>query len=169
MRLSPALAITLLTTACAPAPLTPAHRTAIVDSVQVMLTSWRDAMNTKDFARAASFYSNQSDFRWFQDGELKYRSGKEIGDTMQAAAPGLRSFTLSLIEPEITPLAPGIAVLTTNFAQKITDTTGQTIGFAGAITATIVHADSGWRFLVGHTSAIIPPRDTSSKAPGRRT
>jgi ketosteroid isomerase-like protein len=149
-------------------PLTAAHRAAIVDSVQTMLTAWRDAFNGNDFARAAAFYSNDPAFRWFENGELKFRSGSEIGDSMKAEAPGFRSLALSLIEPQITPLAPGVAVVTTNFAQKITDTTGQVIGLAGAITTTVVHGDGGWKFLVGHVSLVTPSSDTARKAKGRR-
>ena len=159
-----------LTADCGPparAVLTAGHRAAIVDSVQASLTAWRDAFNARDFRRAAAFYSNDPEFRWFEDGELKYRSGKEIGDTMQAEAPAFRAFSVSLIEPEVTALAPGVAVVTMNFAQKITDTTGQMIGIVGAVSATMIHADSGWRFLVGHTSLLPPPPDTA-RTGGRR-
>jgi ketosteroid isomerase-like protein len=149
--------------------LTVEHRSAIVDSVQAVLTTWSDAFNAKDFARAASFYSNDPEFRWFENGELKFRSGKEIGDTMKAEAPGFRALALALIEPQITALAPGVAEVTTNFAEKITDTSGQMIGLAGAISMTVVHSDSGWKFLIGHVSLITPSPDTARKAKGRRT
>lgn len=149
--------------------LTAEHRSAIVDSVQTMVTAWRDAFNAMDFARVASFYSSDPEFRWFENGELKFRSGREIGDSMKAEGPGFRALTLSLVEPEITALAPGVAEVTTNFAQKITDTTGQTVGLAGAITMTAVHDDGGWRFLVGHVSLVTPLADTAGKAKGRRT
>lgn len=142
----------------APTPrFTAEHRRSIVDSVQAMLTGWRDAVNAKDMAKAAAFYSSDPDFRWFEDGELKYRSGREIGDTMKAMAPGFRSLAVTLIAPEITALAPGVAVVTTDFTQKMTDTSGRTVGFAGAISMTVVHGDSGWQFLVGHTSSVLPP------------
>jgi ketosteroid isomerase-like protein len=155
-------------TAQSPA-LTPVHRTAIVDSVQVVLTAWRDAFNAKDFARAATFYSNDPAFRWFENGELKFRTALELGDTMKTEAPRFRALTLSLIEPEITPMAPGIAEVTTTFAEKITDSAGQMTGVAGAISMTVVHGDSGWRFVVGHVSLVVPASDSGKKAKGRRT
>ena len=79
----------IVVTACTPAPasLTPEHRAAIVDSVQATLVSWRDAFNALDFTRAAAFYSSDPEFRWFEDGELKYHSAKEMGDAMQAERP----------------------------------------------------------------------------------
>ena len=136
--------------------LTTAHRQAIVDSVQVMLTAWRDAFNARDFARAASFYSNDAEFRWYENGELKFRSGAELGDTMKAEGPAFRALAMSLVNTQITPLAAGAAEVSTGFDEKITDTTGRTIGFVGAVTMTAVHGDSGWRFLVGHTSIVLP-------------
>lgn len=172
MRGGPAFCVAVAVIAGCRSPgrlLTVEHRRAIVDSVQSTLSAWRDALNAKDFASAATFYSNDPAFRWFEDGELKYRSGKEIGDVMKAMAPVFRSFAVTLIEPEITALAPGVAVVTTNFAQKMTDTSGQTVGFAGALSFTMVRGDSGWKFLVGHTSTVLPQADTQAKAKGRKT
>ena len=79
--------------------------------------------------------------------------------------------TVTSSEPAVllTSSAPGVAVITTNFAEKVTDTTGTTVGFAGAISATMVHSDSGWRFLVGHTSSVVPPVDTTPKPLNHRT
>ncbi len=164
-------AVLLGAAACAPAgpSFTAAHRAAIVDSVQVMLTSWRDAFNGRDFARAASFYSDDPGFRWFENGELKFRTAKELGDTMKAEAPHFQSLAMSLIEPEITPVAPGVAEVTSNFTEKITDVTGQSFGLAGAMSMTVIHGASGWQFLVGHLSVVAPVVDTARKAKGRRS
>jgi hypothetical protein len=88
---------------------------------------------------------------------------------MQAEAPKFRSLAVSLIEPEITALAPGVAVVTTDFAEQITDASGGTVGIAGAITMTVVHGDSGWKFLVGHTSLLTPKADTQPSTKDRKT
>jgi ketosteroid isomerase-like protein len=164
-------AVLVSAAACAPAApsFTAARRAAIVDSVQVMLTSWRDAFNARDFARAASFYSNDPGFRWFENGELKFRTARELGDTMKAEAPRFQSLAMSLIEPEITPVAPGVAEVTSDFAEKVTDMSGQSFGLAGAMSMTVVHGDSGWKFLVGHLSVAAPVVDTARKAKGRRS
>jgi hypothetical protein len=70
--------------------------------------------------------------------------------------PSLRALAFTLDNPQVTPLAPGVALVTTVFTQKITDTLGTVTGFAGTLTLTVVRADSGWRFLAGHTSSVIP-------------
>lgn len=165
----PAIPLTALLAGCAAvAPsLTSAHRAAIVDSVHVMLGAWRDAFNAKDFERAATFYSSDSGFRWLENGELKFRTAKQLGDTMKAEAPAFRSLDMSLIEPQITPMAPGVAEVTSSFAQRITDSSGETYGLTGAMTMTVVHGDSGWKFLIGHLSVVRPPADTARQAPRR--
>jgi len=155
---------------CAPSgssSLTATHRAAIVDSVQTMLTAWRDAFNAKDFARAATFYSSDSAFRWFENGELKFRTAKELGDTMKAEAPAFRALEMSLVAPQITAVAPGVAEVTSNFAERITDSTGETFGLAGAISMTAVHGDSGWKFLVGHLSVVRPMPGRPTPKPGK--
>ena len=151
-----------------PSPtMTPAHRAAIVDSVHTMIVAWRDALNARDFARAGVYYSSDSAFRWYEDGKLTYTSAQAIRDTMKAMAPGLNEFDVTLIDPKITALGPGAAIVTAEFTEKITDTTKRMVGFAGALSLVVVHADSGWRFLIGHNSSLPPPVDTARKAPAR--
>ncbi len=165
-----AAATLLLTAACAAptAKLTIEHRRAMIDSVQTALDNWRGAINGKRFAQAATFYSSSPDFRWYEDGQLKYRSAREVGDSMQAMTGVLQSMSFTLIEPDITPLAPGVATISTAFVQKLTDTAGSTMGYAGAITATMIDSDSGWKFLVGHTSAIPPPDSVATPKSAHR-
>jgi uncharacterized protein (TIGR02246 family) len=150
------VAAMLLVTACASpsSSFTAAHRAAIVDSVQAMLVQWRDAVNSKDFARAGTFYSDDSAFRWYEDGQLTITSAQAVRNEMQSMLPNLRSFTLTLVAPRITPLGPGIATVGSEFTETITDTTGNAVGLAGALTATVVHERDSWRLLIGHNSSL---------------
>ncbi len=170
MRLSAVVLLALAACTTAPSTTAPAfgaaERAATVDSVQAMLDAWRGAVGTMDVERIASFYATDSAFRWIEDGATRYLSAQQIGDAIRETKGSMQSMELTLVEPQITPLAPGVAVVSTGFTQKFTDTAGVTGGFAGVITMTVVRADSGWRFLVGHTSAIAPrpapgPRPTS--------
>ncbi len=149
-----------------PATMTTARRAAIVDSVHTMLGAWRDALNARDFARAGTYYSSDTAFRWYEDGRLTYTSAQAVRDTIQAMAPGLSGFEVTLIDPKITALGPGSAIVTAEFTEKITDTTKRIVGFAGAMSLVVVHADSGWQFLIGHNSSLPPPVDTAQKRRG---
>ena len=145
--------------AAAPAStaLTPAHRAAITDSVTAALEQFRSVFSARDFAGALRYYSDDPGFRWVEDGEVRYGSKGAVAAALHAFAPSVRSIELAYFDPVVTPLAPGVAGIVTRFVQKFTDTTGTTRGFAGAMTMTMVHADSGWRFLTGHTSSLVPP------------
>lgn len=139
------------------------HRVALVDSVTAALGSYRAAFVARDFDRAVAFYADDPQFRWFENGELRYGSKAAVADALRAVGANLRSLELSYFETTVTPLAPGVAAVSTRFAEKVADTTGALHGYAGVFTATMVHADSGWRFLVGHTSIVVPEPTTKPK------
>ena len=133
-----------------------AHQAAMVDSVSAMLESWRGAVGEMAVDRIATFYAPDSAFRWIEDGATRYLSSDDIGSAIRGMQGSIRSMEFTLVEPKISPLAPGVAVVTTGFTQKFTDTAGVTGGYAGTISMTVVHRDTAWRFLVGHTSALAP-------------
>lgn len=128
----------------------------MVDSVTSMLTAWRQAVSARNADLVAEFYADDPGFRWIEDGTVRYTSRQQVAEAYRSLAPSLRSLEFTLDNPQVTPLAPGVALVTTLFTQKVTDSLGAVTGFAGALTLTVVHADTGWRFLAGHTSSVIP-------------
>jgi ketosteroid isomerase-like protein len=148
--------------------LTAGRRASMVDSVQAALAAWTGAINRRDFAAASRFYASDSSFRWIEDGQLRYRTPAEVRAAMQAMTPLYRDIALTLTDVRVTPLSAGVAAVTTEFTQKMTDTLGAVDGYAGAISMTMIDGPSGWRFLVGHTSSMVPaptgppPRQSSS-------
>jgi ketosteroid isomerase-like protein len=142
--------------------LTPEHRTALVDSVRGAVSGWTDAMNHRDAAAAARYYADDPEFRWIENGQISYTSPAEVAAAMARSFAAFRSFALHLVDPTITPLAPGAASVTASFTQTMTDTTGQVTGIAGAVSFTMVDGDSGWRILVGHGSTLSVPSPASS-------
>lgn len=137
------------------AMLTEVHATAIIDSVTATLEQFRTAFSASDIDAVMRFYADDPRFRWVEGGELRYTSKGALATAFRALRPLLRSIELSYFDPVVTPLAPGVAAVATRFVQKVTDTAGVTRGFAGAMSMTLIHADSGWRFLLGHTSAVV--------------
>lgn len=132
------------------------HRTAIVDSVAATLDAFRATIATMDADSIASFYVADTTLRWIEDGTIRYRSRDEIATALREAAPFMRNPVLLYDGTVITPLAPGVASVVTGFAQRFTNPAGETGGFAGAITAVMVHRDDRWQFLAGHTSSVSP-------------
>lgn len=139
-------------------PFSAAHAAAISDSVRTVLTAWQSAIAALDADAVAGHYLADSTFRWLEDGVVRYRNPGEVAAAIRSLKGSIRRTELLLDGTTITPLAPGLAAVTTGFAQKIEDTTGTVGGFAGAISAVLVHGDSGWVFLLGHTSSSAGPQ-----------
>ncbi|HEY4320474.1 MAG TPA: nuclear transport factor 2 family protein [Gemmatimonadales bacterium] len=151
-----ALAMAACSPGAGPDSLSSSGRASIVDSVQATLTAWTGAINRRDFGAASRFYTTDSSFRWIEDGQVRYRKAAEIRSAMESMAPLYREIAFNLTDVRVTPLSPGVATVTTEFTQKMTDTLGAVDGYAGAISMTMVDGPDGWRFLVGHTSSMVP-------------
>ena len=135
---------------------TPAHASAIGDSVTAALEAYRAAFVGRDFDRVLTYYADDPQFRWFENGELRYGSRSAVAIALRSFGATVRSLELSYFDGTVTPLAPGVASVSTRFVEKLRDSSGALHGFAGVFSATMVHGDSGWRFLVGHTSVVVP-------------
>jgi hypothetical protein len=135
-----------------------AHRAAIVDSVEQRLTAFRATVATMEPDSVSQFYVADSTLRWIEDGVVRYTSRGDIATALREAAPFMHDAQLLYDGTTITPLAPGVASIVTGFAQKFTMPDGTRGGFAGAITAVMVHTAEGWQFQTGHTSSAGRPR-----------
>lgn len=160
------LVVALLGACAAPSPppaatLDAARGEAIRDSVAAMLASWRTAIGALDGDRVAAHYLADTTFRWIEDGVVRYRHRLEVANAIRETAAQVRRTELLLDGTIITPLAPGVAAVVTGFAQKVEDSAGRVGGFAGAITAVVVHTPDGWVFRLGHTSSGGAPRPTN--------
>jgi hypothetical protein len=150
-----ALALIAMVSGCSPpARLTPAHRSAIIDSVGTMLADFRAAAGSLDSDSVARFYVSDSTFRWIEDGVIRYTSRDQIAAAYRGMVGSVTATRLLYDGTVITPLAPGVAAVATGFAQQFTMRNGLSGGFAGAVTAVVVHRAAGWQFLQGHTSSV---------------
>jgi ketosteroid isomerase-like protein len=135
----------------APAGLTAEHARAIVDSVGATFVDFVARFNARDVDSVARFYSDQPDFHWIEDGELRYRSRAEIRDALAQLAP-FRDVRFSADPPRIVALAPGAAALVVTFDQALVDSSGGGTGIVGAMSIAAVHGPAGWKWRSGHTS-----------------
>ena len=135
------------------ARLTNAHRLAMADSVRQTLDNFVRAVGAMDPDAIATYYADDPDMRWIEDGEIAYRSPREVAQAIRQLSETMASTSLTYDGTEIAPVAPGVAVVVTGFAQQFTTHTGETGGFAGAITAVMVNRGGRWFFLSGHTSS----------------
>lgn len=143
-------------------PLSATHRAAMIDSVDRRLAEFRAAVATMRSDSVIPFYSADADFRWIEDGVVRYTRRDEIAAAIAASAPFMHDVTLQYDGTLITPLAPGIASVTTGFAQKYTAPDGAAHAIVGSITAVMVHSARGWQFASGHTSRAVGPTGSAA-------
>ncbi len=159
MRSARLLAATALITAVVAcdrreATLTPAHAAAIQDSVKAMLADFQRLSAARQYDSASSLYAEGAGFRWIENGEVRARSAAQIRKGL-GAVPRTTRIETTFQDLDITPVAPGVALVITPYRTRFVDSAGGGFAFGGVLSMTIVHRPEGWRFLQGHTSS--PP------------
>jgi hypothetical protein len=133
------------------------HAAAIRDSVSQALEAFGRHAAAQQWDSMTAHYATDPEFRWIENGEVRYRSGAEIRQALTEVPPTTRIVT-TYEDTEIHAIAPGTAVVNTGFRTEFVDSTTGNFGFGGAITMMFLHRPEGWRIIAGHTSAPIPRR-----------
>ncbi len=128
---------------------------AIRDSVAATMQQFRAYAERARWDSLGALYSDRGDFRFYENGTLRYGSARDVRAALAALPPGMRIRT-DYRDTEITPLAPGLAVASALFSSTFADEAGTQFGFEGAVSLLWVHEPEGWRILVGHSSAPVP-------------
>lgn len=136
-------------------PLSVTHAAAIRDSVSTAMQEFRELGAGPDPAAVAGLYSESPTFRFYENGELRYRSAAEVRAALEAFPPGMRIST-EYSETDIEPLAPGLALVRSLFQSTLEGPDGFEFQYGGAATMLWTHEAGGWRILSGHTSAPVP-------------
>ena len=137
------------------APLPEAHAAAIRDSVATAMDTFREIGSGPDPTAVVDFYSESPGFRFYENGELRYRSAADVRAALEGLPPGMR-ITTEYSDTEIEALAPGLAQVRSLFESTIEGEDGFEFGYGGAVTMLWVHEAGPWRILSGHTSAPVP-------------
>lgn len=137
------------------APLPEAHAASIRDSVATAMDTFREIGSGPDPTAVVDFYSESPTFRFYENGELRYRSAADVRTALESLPPGMR-ITTEYSDTDIEALAPGLALVRSLFASTIEGEGGFEFGYGGAVTMLWVHEPGGWRILTGHSSAPVP-------------
>lgn len=135
-------------------PLDEARAAAIRDSVTAALAEFRTLSNAAEWDRVLPFYSASPDFRFFENGELQYRSAEDVRSALASLPPGMRIET-TYSEVEVLPVRPGLATVSATFESTAT-VSGGGFSYGGMVTMLWGHESGGWRILSGHSSAPVP-------------
>jgi ketosteroid isomerase-like protein len=129
------------------------RRIMIADSVRRTLEGFAQVVQSMNAEEIASFYADDPDMHWIEDGEVVYRSPRDVAAAIRELGTTMTIGRLMYDGTEVNAVAPGVAIVMTGFAQQFTTLSGETGGFAGVITAVMVHRGGRWLFLSGHTSS----------------
>ncbi len=133
------------------AVLTREHAAALRDSVAQVLTEHQRLSAAGQWDSVLGLFAADSSFRWVERGKVVARSREAIREELSRLPRGTRLVT-SYEGTDITALAPGVAVVLTDFQTRLTDSAGAGFSFGGVLTVTMVHQPTGWKFLNGHAS-----------------
>ena len=117
------------------------------------IEAYVDAVNALDVDSAGTFYSAGGDFRWLEEGVIRYRSARESRESLAGLAAMASSATLTLTDLVVTALGPEAAVAACHFVQEIGMEGGAGFSFSGAMTIVLRKEDGRWLFVSGHTSS----------------
>ena len=137
------------------ADLTAEHAAAIGDSARVFLAEFSRLSAAARWDSLGALYSDRTDFRFLESGEVRYPSAAAIRDAFASMPVGTRIRTENT-DVAVQPLAPGVAGVSARFATQFLDSTGAGFRFGGAISLTLQHEPAGWRIVSGHSSAPVP-------------
>jgi Domain of unknown function (DUF4440) len=150
MRALAAWSVALLLGACASSPA--ANDGEQVAAVQRFLSDWNAALAAGDRQAVRAAYSNSPDFRWHEDGVLRYRSADEVLAALDQFPPGTRLST-TLSDITVLPLGNEKYNVSAAFKTRIGMPNGA-FEFGGVFTAVLERKGSNFAFLTGHTSSV---------------
>lgn len=128
-----------------------AREAATRKGVQATLDAYRELSAAGRWEELMRLYADDPRFRWLSNGRVEARSVEQIRKYFAALPPGTRVET-TYQDTEITPIAPGVAMVTTLFQTRLVDSKGGGFSFGGALTMTLVERADGWKILNGHAS-----------------
>lgn len=169
-RMGAYLSVAVALAACDGGPtMTAGHRQALADSGRQVVRDFAAAMNSGDIRTALRFFADEPSFHWAENGRIAYPSYQAVATVYDSLQGALRRLSLTMDDPRIVPLAPGLVFGSSTYRERMTDTAGTVLQFAGVFSFVAEHADSGWTFVGGHgsTARDLPAQPASPPRPRR--
>lgn len=155
-RLFPLLLVLATCTPLGASPPPPAD-TTIVPAVLAANAHLTDAANRLDTDAFFAGIVDSDESRIIQDGKLFTTRAAAMAAVRQGAQ-GVAQLERRLEDPQVTVLAPGVALLTAEGTTAVTLADGRTFNNRFAVSLVFVLRDGRWLLFHGHYSLPNPPR-----------
>lgn len=155
-RLSSLLAVALATAlplSAGPTPSDPAVVQAVLDAN----TRLTDAANRLDTDAFFADIIDSDETRIIQDGKL-FKTRAEAMDAVRQGSQGVAKLERRFVDPRVTILSPGVALLTAGGTTNVTLQDGRTFAGSFAVSLLFVFRDGRWLLFHGHFSVPNPPQ-----------
>jgi ketosteroid isomerase-like protein len=130
----------------------PAHARAIIDSVRLTLDAYQERFSAADRDSLQRFYAEDSNWKWAVNGRFGNLSSFMIRSRLDRLAAYPHWF-IGYKDPAIQPLAPGLAVVQTEYRLSFEAVDGKRFVYDGALTMFWKHQPQGWKVVGGHSSS----------------
>jgi len=147
--------VSLLPVQCTPTPAVdpwPAHARAIVDSISLTLAAYQERFSAVDRDSLQRFYADDPDWKWAVNGRFGTPSTLMIRARLDRLAV-YPHWHIAYVKTAIRPLAPGLAVVSTEYRMSFEAADGKRFTYDGALTMFWTHKPQGWKLVGGHSSS----------------
>jgi hypothetical protein len=134
----------------------PSHARAIADSISSTLAAYQERFGAVDRDSLQRFYADDPDWKWAANGRFGIPSTQMIRSRLDRLAVYPR-WHIAYMDPSIRPLAPGLAVVATEYRMSFEAVDGKRFAYDGALTMFWKHRPQGWKVVGGHSSSRADP------------
>lgn len=122
-------------------------------SARQALEQWLAAFEAGDWERVIDFYSAEPSFHWIEEGRGAYTSKDAVREGIEELYPNVERYTFEVDKLDVEALSGRLARTSIEYRQEIVFPGGQTLAFAGSMTALLMRAGEGWSLLTGYSAA----------------
>ena len=112
-------------------------------------------LNAGELDSAGAFVADDSRFRWYEDGVIRYRTPTDLREALQAIA-AYGHIRVRADEPNVIVLSPDNVWLSTMTSTEIGPGDSVAFAFEAAVTLVMIRTTAGWKMLAGHSSTARP-------------
>ncbi|MEK6154005.1 nuclear transport factor 2 family protein [Flavobacteriaceae bacterium 3-367] len=138
--------------ACTSSPRTSFNEAEVKEEIATRFGAFVTAMNALSTDELKTFYSNDPQFYWTEDGQIQYADKETLVASLDGLIQSLKTTDLKVLKTRVDILNGTSAMLFAEYEQAMEMQSGFSFQINGAMTVLLQKEEGIWRFLVGHSS-----------------